>query len=96
MERCLKLMEPLAANGEVNNKNVAYLTDRLLLYRKLPQRYGTQWQLVDGDYIPQPIEDPEHVDERRAAMGLNTLAQDRDQIRATYASAMKPPAASAP
>ena len=87
-ERCLKLMEPLMAVGEVSKKNVAYLTDRLLVAQKLPQRYGTQWMQVNGDHEPGPIEDPEHLEERRAAAGLETMAQNKERMNLTYGSAL--------
>ena len=53
--------------------DVAMLTDRILRLQGKPQRYGTQYISAAGDLqhmIPQPTEDPAHVDERRAAMNL--------------------------
>ena len=41
-----------------------------------PQRYGSQ--LMDGpggELVVAPMEAPEEVDERRAALGLETLAE---------------------
>lgn len=83
-ERCLKLMEPLAAAGEASKRDLAYLTDRVAVNRGRPQRYGTQWNEVNGEYVPQPIEDPERVDERRAAAGLDTLAQNKARMIENY------------
>jgi hypothetical protein len=90
MERCLKLMEPLSARGEVSKLDVAFLTDLVLVRRRLPQRYGTQGKQVGGDYVLDPIEDPEHVEARRAAMGLDTLAKDRERMRAFLAPPSTP------
>lgn len=40
----------------------------------LPQLYGTQLRRVNDSALePLPIEDPDHVDERRAAFGLGPL-----------------------
>lgn len=83
-ERCLRLMEPLAAAGEASPRDLAYLTDRVAVNRGRPQRYGTQWQEVGGEFVPQPIEDPERVDERRAAVGLDTLAQNKARMNEAY------------
>ena len=37
-------------------------------------RYGTQAVLVEGGYEIRETEDPEHLDERRAAVGLEPFA----------------------
>jgi hypothetical protein len=72
--RCLDLMEKSAA-GEVSPKDVAYLTDRVLLAAGKRQRFGTQFERADGGSpVLRPLEDPEHVDERRRAVGLEPLA----------------------
>ena len=67
----LSLMEPLAKAGEVNAKNFAYLYDRV----NDPQRYGTQLECSDGVFQPRPLEDPAHVDELRASVGLGPEAE---------------------
>jgi hypothetical protein len=47
------------------------------------QVYGTQMcGTADGAAIPWPIEDPDGVDERRAAAGLEPLADYRRQFEA--------------
>ena len=72
--RCLELMQGLPA-GEVSPKDVAYLTDRVLLAEGKPQRYGTQFlKDATGKWVPKPLEDPDHVDERRKSVGLGSIA----------------------
>ncbi|MFC5148986.1 hypothetical protein [Streptomyces aureoversilis] len=39
-----------------------------------PQIYGTQYLTNAGELRPRPIEDPEQMDERRAAVGLEPHA----------------------
>ena len=73
-EQALSLMRQFAAT-EVNPQNVAYLEDRICVARGMPQKYGTQCRLVDGEMQPFPIEMESQVDERRAAIGLSSLAQ---------------------
>lgn len=68
---CLRRMQS-APSGEVAPTDIAYLTDRVLVGEKKPQRYGTQ---LDGDLKPFPIEDETHVDDRRKAMGMPPLAE---------------------
>jgi hypothetical protein len=71
--QCLDLLEAAAATGDASLSNVAYLTDRVVLKERGTQVYGTQFTSGPNGPEPQPIEDPEHVDERRAAMGLLPL-----------------------
>jgi hypothetical protein len=75
--RCLALLTDAVAAGEADPGNLAYLTDRVLCADGKPQRYGTQfWTGPDGAGRLQvrPIEDREHLDERRAAAGLGPFA----------------------
>jgi hypothetical protein len=81
--RCLDLMTKLPAD-ETSPADVAYLTDRVLLAEGKSQRYGTQFILVDGKYVPRPIEDEKHVDERRASVGLQPLDEYASQLRQAY------------
>lgn len=77
--RCLALMEPLVASGEVEAQNVAYLYDRVAVAAKRPQRYGTQFMNATE---PFPIEDAANVDARRKAVGLDSMAEYAKQIAA--------------
>ena len=78
----LALMRPLVDPGEVAGANVAYLTDRVRVAAGEPQVYGTQYVRWEGhDPVPFPIEDPDRVDERRASLGMGTLAEYHDLAR---------------
>jgi hypothetical protein len=73
--RVLALLEEAVTAGEAEPKHLAYLTDRVRIAEGRPQLYGTQmFGAGDGDFGPFPIEDEEHVDERRAAVGLEPVA----------------------
>jgi len=63
-----------AAIGEANGGHYALLYDRLAVHEGAPQRYGSQMTCVDGVYKPFPIEDPDHLDERRIKLGLTPYA----------------------
>ncbi|MEV6863790.1 DUF6624 domain-containing protein [Streptosporangium subroseum] len=54
--------------------DLAYLIDRVRVGEKRPQLYGTQYHAPDGALVPRPIEDREHLDERRAQVGLEPHA----------------------
>ena len=80
-EECLRAMLALP-EGEVSKHNIAYLTDRIRMNKKVPQLYGTQYLLDQetGLYAPLPIESPERVEDRRKEMGLDTLEENTKRI----------------
>jgi len=77
MRECRRLLEEASARGEAPRWQFAYIDDRIRVYEGLPQRYGTQWRGGPHGLEPYPIEDPDHVDERRAELGLPSLAELR-------------------
>ena len=66
-KQCHALMEEAVKNNDARSEDLAYLTDRICVGDGVPQICGTQWE--------HPIVDPEHVDERRAKMGLPPLSE---------------------
>lgn len=68
--RALKLMQPLLARQEINAADVALLTDRVLVAQKQPQRYGSQFDGINGVNVLHAVEDPANLDARRASMDL--------------------------
>lgn len=85
MKQCLKLMKA-ADEGDVISTNIAYLEDRLLTIEGKLQIYGTQFRTVNGVTEPFPIGDPEHVDERRAHVGLGSFAEYEARIKGKHRS----------
>jgi hypothetical protein len=78
----LRMIEPLAAKGEVSAANHAYLYDRVMLKLAGRQRYGTQMQCESGKYRLRPLEQADKLDEWRTAAGLEPIA--------TYAARFDP------
>ena len=77
MRLALSRMEPLVASGEVDGSSYALLYDRVsLIFDHKPQRYGSQVLCQAGVWVPQNLEDPAHVDERRNAVGLKQTESD--------------------
>jgi hypothetical protein len=69
--RAFELMAAAAEAGRASRYQLAFLQDRLLVNSGRPQIYGTQIADVrDGEPVPWPCEDPDHLDERRAAVGI--------------------------
>jgi hypothetical protein len=77
-------MEAAAQNGELPKGDLAKSIDRMLVVEGKPQRYGTQFKLIAGDLVPDPIEDRDHLDERRAQMGLDSFETALAKLRAEY------------
>ncbi len=74
----LELMEKVYAENmsEIDPQNIAYLKDKILVRQNSKQLYGTQAKKAsDGKFYIFPIEDRAHVNERRKAVGLNTLEE---------------------
>ena len=84
--KCLDLMTKLPKQ-EVPQRDLAYLTDRVLLGEGKKQLYGTQMDSTDGKWVPRPLEDPENVEKRRAERGLEPLAEYIKQIESVYGPA---------
>ncbi|MFY1703014.1 DUF6624 domain-containing protein [Micromonospora sp. WMMA1923] len=99
--RCLSLLDQAVRDGEAQPSHLAYLTDRMRRADGRPQLYGTQfWYGPDGGgpLQPQPIEDPDQLDERRRSVGMGPFAEyvtlmrqrespDEDRARARRADA---------
>lgn len=81
---CLELLTAAAGQTEASWREVAYLTDRVLLAEGKPQEYGTQATGRDGGYAARNLRDPAGVNERRARMGLGPLAAYLEQLAKTY------------
>ena len=79
--QALRLMEPLLAAKEVSPGDYAYLYDRITLKLTGKQRYATQFWCQGGKMEPRPLEQPDKVDDLRAAMGLGPLAEYRQFFR---------------
>jgi hypothetical protein len=85
-EQVLKLTTGHVRRGEVRTDQVAMLTDDLLAGRGEPQRYGTNFEMRDGELKPAPIEDEANVEKLRRDVGLMSLANYACVIRAMYGS----------
>lgn len=76
---CLELMQNENSDN-INLTHLAYLEDRVRVNRRQPQLYGTQFFGTGTELKPQPIEDEEHLDERRAKVGLDSFEEYKKQI----------------
>jgi hypothetical protein len=90
---CLVLLQALP-EAEVDPVEVGMLEDRIRVFEGRGQLLGTQFDWdADGEMSPLPIEAPEQVDARRAAIGLRPLAEEIEARRLAVAKAKERPPA---
>lgn len=83
MKTCLSLLQEAVEENEAEPKNLAYLSDRIAVFEGKPQLYGTQFDWDEhGKLSPNLYDDVLKVNERRQAIGLNTLQEQTQLIRA--------------
>jgi hypothetical protein len=84
--RCLEMIEMAVAAGDAPPAHYALLLDRVRMADGRDQLYGSQFvRTEDGSSVaPWPIEDAEHVDERRQEVGLTPLAEQAREMREQY------------
>lgn len=92
----LAAMEPLLALKEVSAADYALLFDRVQMGQGRPQRYGSQFSTRDGINVLYPVENPQTLDARRAAMDLPPMSAYACTIETAYGievdlSALKTP-----
>jgi hypothetical protein len=80
-EHCLPLLRDAVAAEDAEPKHLAYLEDRVNMFRGRPQRYGTQFRFGADGLEVYTLEDPQRVDEWRAAIGLGPLAEYEERLR---------------
>ncbi|RZK30230.1 MAG: hypothetical protein EOO61_19540 [Hymenobacter sp.] len=72
----LKLMLPEVKRKNASSVNYAYLTDRVAINANQPEEYGTQVIYEGpglGKAVPKSLRDPQNVNKRRAAIGMEPL-----------------------
>lgn len=77
-------LQPRVRDGGISAQEYTLLTDRVLVAQHKPQRYGTQFKVVKGKLQADPMEDPAHVDKRRLAIGLPSMADYECALRTYY------------
>jgi len=90
LHEMLPVMEDAARKGELSYGLVATTIDRVRISDGQKQLYGTQFDTNGSKCEPLPIEDPEHLDQRREVAGLGSLATYTEQLCALYKQQQKP------
>jgi len=71
------MMREAVKQGNARPSSLALLEDRIALRQGKKQIYGSQIgrDKETGEFFVSPLEDPDHVNERRAEVGLGTIEQ---------------------
>lgn len=86
------MLKTAAIKGDINPMAIAMLEDRILVNSGKKQLYGTQYFYTDDKGMKKrviyPIEDIMNIDDRRKAVGLQSLreAYSHEEIEALYSS----------
>lgn len=85
LDHSLPHLRAAAARGEVSRATIAQVEDRTDVMHGRPQRCGTQWtQSPERGYEPHPLDDALKVEERRARLGLVSLAEHKRQMEEMF------------
>lgn len=86
MEKYFPMAKQAAERGDLSKSALALLQDRILIGQGKPQIYGSQLHTdsATGKTVFSPIEDEAHVDERRAAIGMEPLASYAKRFGLVY------------
>ncbi len=92
-KQCLEMMKQ-QPKVDVDSSNIAYLEDRIRVHEGRPQLYGTQFfsEKMGDPMIPRPIEDPNNLDARRKAAGLEPFSEYEKHYKDKYKKYDKPKA----
>lgn len=83
-EKYFPLLKTSAEKGESKLSSMALMDDRIRIRRGKKQLYGSQTLSINGKVYVYPIEDPEHVDERRANVNLQPLEDYLEIFGSSY------------
>lgn len=72
-KQCLTFLRKAVQKGQASPSSEAYLTDRVLLADGKKQKFGTQFTVKNGTYIPKPLLNPKNVNILRRKFGLGTI-----------------------
>lgn len=70
-------------------KNVAFLTDRILLAENKKQKFGTQYMIKNNKLVIRPVVDVKNLNKRRIECDLNTVEEQTKIINKNYAKKLK-------
>lgn len=85
-EKYLPMLRDAVSKRNARGADLALLEDRVLMRQGKRQIYGSQIAIdqASGEKYLSPVEDPDHLDERRSAVGLEPIADYLDRFGLTW------------
>jgi hypothetical protein len=83
-EQLLPELQRLVEQDKIFGSDVATLTDRILVSAGKRQRFGTQFKTQEREIVIVEVEDPGHLDDRRARYLLPPMDVQRKIIESMY------------
>ena len=81
-QSALAELSDAVCRGKADPRDEAFLIDRVRVNTHRPQVYGTQFYIDEhGVFGPRKIEDAEHLDERRAVVGLEPFRDYQKRLQ---------------
>ncbi len=80
MKECLVQMRLAAAAQDYPLDLLATIEDRVLFFEGLGQLYGTQYDWIEGELKPVPIQDFSSLPYRRRSMGLPPMSEEVSRV----------------
>ncbi|MFI7315706.1 DUF6624 domain-containing protein [Streptomyces venezuelae] len=77
----LRLMAAAVERGEATIQQWAHLHDRCSINAGTAQTYGTQYRSGPDGVEPLPVREPQHLNARRASVGLRPFAAAHEALR---------------
>lgn len=80
----LPQLQSLARQGQVESDGVAVVVDNALVTMGKPQRFGTYFSFKNDRLVLWPVEDPAHLDQRRAAYYMQPMSEYTRMMEQIY------------
>jgi len=77
-------LQQLVENGKIVGSDIAIIVDKVLVSEGQPQRFGTQFNISNGHARMNPVEDPFHLDQRRAQYLLGPMTEYKKSLAKMY------------
>ena len=82
--KMLPQLQKLVDHDQIVGSDIALITDKLLVADGKPQRFGTQFGERDGKMVMSPVEDPDHLEQRREKYLLPPMAEYKKMLADMY------------
>ena len=82
--KLLPALMQLVQEDRIAGMDVALIMDKILVAEGKPQRFGTQFAQKDSKAIILPVEDPEHLEQRRAKFLLPPMSEYKKMLESMY------------